>query len=105
MWTPGKLNNGRAVPSYLTDLKDSSYGFGWLLGDLKRHRFVEHSGMISSGYTSNILRFLDDRLTVIILTNRSVSGTENPFAPEAPRPWDSAKGVARCYIPDLRGPR
>jgi hypothetical protein len=77
-----------------------------VLGDLKHHRFVEHGGSISSGYTSNILRFLDDRLTVIILTNRSVSLTEaDYFAPEAPRPWDIAKGMAKCYIPDLRGSR
>jgi D-alanyl-D-alanine carboxypeptidase len=105
MWTPGKLNNGRAVPSYLTDLKDSSYGFGWLLGELRGHRFVEHGGSISSGYTSDILRFLDDGLTVIILTNRSVSLAEaNYFAPDAPRPWDIAKGVVKYYIPDLRRP-
>jgi D-alanyl-D-alanine carboxypeptidase len=106
MWTPGKLTNGRAVPSYYTGLKDSSYGFGWVLGDLNRHRFVEHGGSISSGYTSDILRFPDDRLTVIILTNRAVTLAEsNYFAPEAPRPWDIARGVAKYYIPDLSGPQ
>ena len=63
LWTPAKLNNGQDA---LVGL--APYGFGWTLGETRGHRTVEHSG--ASG--TYILRFLDDGLTVIVLTNLDV---------------------------------
>jgi len=61
-WTPAKLNNGE-----LTD-----YGFGWQVDAVKGHRLVQHSGSWQ-GFNSFIVRYLDDRLAVIVLANRSHS--------------------------------
>jgi D-alanyl-D-alanine carboxypeptidase len=63
MWTPAKLNNGQDA---LVGL--APYGFGWTLGETRGHRTVEHGG--ASG--TYILRFLDDGLTIIVLTNLDV---------------------------------
>jgi len=59
-WTPAKLSNGK-----LTD-----YGFGWQIGAAKGHRLIQHSGSWQ-GFNSFIVRYLDDRLAVIVLANRS----------------------------------
>ena len=58
MWTPVTLNSGNTHP----------YGFGWALGDVRGHRLVEHGGAWQ-GFKSAIVRFPDDRLTVILLAN------------------------------------
>ncbi|QDQ28803.1 beta-lactamase family protein [Chitinimonas arctica] len=59
-WTPVKLNDGSSAP----------YGFAWSVLELKGHRVVEHDGAWQ-GFTTQISRFPDDKLTVIVLTNRS----------------------------------
>jgi CubicO group peptidase (beta-lactamase class C family) len=58
MWTPVKLNDGSTHP----------YGFGWAVEDYQGHKLLSHGGGIP-GFTTNIARFVDDRLTVIVLTN------------------------------------
>lgn len=58
MWTPVKLNNGKTYP----------YGFGWAFGEVGKHRIIEHSGAWQ-GFTTNISRYVDDKLTIIILDN------------------------------------
>ena len=63
MWTPAKLNNGQDALVF-----GQAYGFGWELGEMRGHRTATHSG--ASG--TFILRFLDDGLTVIVLTNLDV---------------------------------
>lgn len=79
MWTPVRLNSGKTQP----------YGFGWFVGDANGHRVIHHGGAWQ-GFTSDISRFVDDRLTVIVLTNRNAS------APEA-----IGRGVAAFYVPEL----
>jgi len=79
MWTPVKLNNG----------KDYDYGFGWEVSPLNKHRRVNHGGSLP-GFRSQITRFLDDRLTVIVLTN-SDNASPGPIA----------TGVAALYITGL----
>ncbi len=64
MWTPFKLNDGKA----------SNYGFGWAISDKPGRRSVMHGGGIN-GFTTDIRRHYDDKLTVIVLTN---SDTANP---------------------------
>ncbi|MCI0339135.1 MAG: beta-lactamase family protein [Acidobacteria bacterium] len=79
MWTPVKLNNGTTHP----------YGLGWELSTASGHKLVHHGGTLS-GFRSQFARFIDDGLTVIVLTN-----TGNA------RPDSIARGVAALYIPDM----
>ena len=79
MWTPVKLNNGTTNP----------YGFGWELGSVGGHKQVHHGGALP-GFRAEISRFVDDKLTVVVLTN---SDNANPNA--------LALGVAALYIPGL----
>jgi CubicO group peptidase (beta-lactamase class C family) len=58
MWTPVRLNNGNTYP----------YGFGWSLQLKNGHRAVSHDGAWQ-GFTMSIARYLNDRLTVIVMTN------------------------------------
>jgi D-alanyl-D-alanine carboxypeptidase len=62
IWTPSRTRDG-AVASF-------DYGFGWFIDSYHGRRFVQHSGG-TPGFSSVIYRFLDDKLTVIILTNHS----------------------------------
>jgi Beta-lactamase len=83
-------------------VKGSSYGLGWVVGNMRGHRVVAHGGSIASGFTSHVVRFPDDRLTVIALTNRSQA--QGTFGPGGPRPWEIAKGVTGFYLPACRDP-
>ena len=58
MWTPVKLTDGTSYP----------YGFGWSLGSIKGHRLVHHGGGMP-GFRSVFARYVDDRLTIILLMN------------------------------------
>jgi CubicO group peptidase (beta-lactamase class C family) len=58
MWSPVKLNNGKTYP----------YGFGWSLSEKDGKRIVTHDGAWQ-GFTMNITRHIDDRFTVIVMTN------------------------------------
>jgi len=58
MWTPVKLADGKTAP----------YGFGWQIGDTRGHRAIRHGGAWQ-GFTAYITRFVDKKLTVIVLTN------------------------------------
>ena len=58
MWSPVKLNDG----------KTATYGFGWALAPQNGHRCVSHDGAWQ-GFTMSIARYLDDHLTVIVMTN------------------------------------
>lgn|SRR5262245_16603801 len=79
MWTPVKFNNGQSHP----------YGLGWFLSPVKGHKRVSHGGTLS-GFRSEFARFVDDGLTIIVLTN---CGSANPES--------IALGVAAFYLPDL----
>ncbi len=58
MWTPVKLNGGKTEP----------YGFGWQISDVRGHHVVHHGGAWQ-GFTMSIARYVDDKLTVIVMTN------------------------------------
>jgi CubicO group peptidase (beta-lactamase class C family) len=60
MWTPATLSNGQQAR-----VLDDPHGFGWHLMTIRGHRAVGHSG--ASG--TYLLRFLDEPLTIIVLTN------------------------------------
>jgi CubicO group peptidase (beta-lactamase class C family) len=83
MWAPARLNDG----TY------SNYGFGWGVGGDAPHRFARHSGAHMTGFTSHILRFLDDDLSVIVLLN-SRNGD----------PAKIAQTIAGMYLAALKPP-
>ena len=62
MWTAVKLKDNAAAPF--------NYGFGWFIENYHGHRVVQHGGG-TPGFSSAIYRFIDDRFTVIILTNHA----------------------------------
>jgi CubicO group peptidase (beta-lactamase class C family)/pimeloyl-ACP methyl ester carboxylesterase len=57
--TPARLNDGSSYP----------YGLGWGLWPLRGNRVMGHGGTFRTGYSSHIDRFVDDDLTVIVVTN------------------------------------
>ena len=63
------------TPTTLNDGSVSEYGFGWNVGDRLGHRAVHHGGSWV-GFRSGILRFLDEGITVIVLSNASASAGE-----------------------------
>jgi CubicO group peptidase (beta-lactamase class C family) len=83
MWTPVKLKDGKSYP----------YGFGWFLNEANGHRLIEHDGAWQ-GFTMNISRYLDDRLTVIVMTNLDEDHS---------KPGRVAHGVAGIYVGALKG--
>lgn len=58
MWTPVKLNDGKTYP----------YGFGWAVADVNGNRLIEHGGSWQ-GFKSQISRYVDDKLTVVVFAN------------------------------------
>jgi len=82
IWTPVTLKSGKTYP----------YGFGWFLGGVNGHRLVEHDGAWQ-GFTMNISRYVDDELTVIVMTN---------LDEEHSQPAKIAHGVAGMYVPALK---
>ena len=79
MWTPVKLNSGKTHP----------YGFGWALGEIKGHRYVQHGGAWQ-GFKAQITRYVDDRLTVVLFANQTRTNQ-----------WKLAQGVAALLNPEL----
>ena len=61
MWTPVAASDG--TPAAL------DYGFGWFVERYRQQRLVQHSGG-TPGFSSAIYRYRDEKLTVILLTNR-----------------------------------
>ena len=78
MWTVAKLKNGQPNSDH--------YGFGWFIGTRDGHHVVEHEGAWQ-GFKSQISRYVDDKLTVIVLANL-----------EQADPAVIAHGVARIYF-------
>jgi len=60
MWTVAKLKNGQP--------NSGKYGFAWFIGNKNGHHVVEHEGQWQ-GFETQISRYVDDRLTVVVLTN------------------------------------
>lgn len=82
MWSPVRLNNGTL----------RQYGFGWGLGRHGGKRIVEHGGLWQ-GFSSHIVRYVDDSITVVVLMNLTGIGNTSGLV---------ANRIARAYIPALR---
>ena len=86
MWTIAKLNDGKP--------NKGNYGFGWEINKMNGHTLIEHGGAWQ-GFTTMICRYVDDKLTVVVLTNLD-SAHSNPEI--------VAHGVAGIYEPALEPP-
>jgi CubicO group peptidase (beta-lactamase class C family) len=51
---------------------DDSYGYGWFIGKMGEQRVISHGGGID-GFLSEIRRYEDDQVTLIVLTNRDTT--------------------------------
>jgi CubicO group peptidase (beta-lactamase class C family) len=60
MWTVAKLNNGQPNSGH--------YGFGWEITISHGHRLIDHDGAWQ-GFKTQISRYVDDKLTVVVLAN------------------------------------
>jgi hypothetical protein len=60
MFTAFRLKNGTST----------NYGYGWDLGSYEGHRVQEHAGGLT-GFVSHMVRMPDDRVFVLILSNRN----------------------------------
>jgi len=60
IWTVYPLNNGQP--------NSANYGFGWVIYAMNGHKVIEHGGAWQ-GFTCDISRYVDDNLTVAVLTN------------------------------------
>ena len=60
IWTVFLLNDGKPNPA--------NYGFAWEMNTLNGHKVIEHGGAWQ-GFTCDISRYVDDNLTVVVLTN------------------------------------
>ena len=78
MWTPVMLNNGTFYP----------YGFGWEIGAVKGHKEVHHGGGIP-GFLSEFARFVDDRITIVVLINLDDADVKS-----------IARQIATFYLPE-----
>jgi CubicO group peptidase (beta-lactamase class C family) len=60
MWTIAKLKGGQPNPGH--------YGFGWFIETRNGQHIVEHEGQWQ-GFETQISRYIDSGLTVVVLTN------------------------------------
>ena len=91
MWQPFRLSSGRLHP----------YGFAWAIRELPGGKVVFHNGA-GDGFNNAFYRFLDARLTIIVLTNL------NPRRDLGSHADALARQIATVYNPELvfpeRGP-
>jgi CubicO group peptidase (beta-lactamase class C family) len=80
MWTVAPLRDGTPNAGH--------YGFGWFVGDKHGHHVVEHEGQWQ-GFETQISRYVNDQLTVVVLTNLADG-----------KPERIADGVANIYLRD-----
>ena len=83
MWAPVQLNNGESYPYGLT---------GWHVGEIRGHAVIQHTGSWQ-GFNSHIARYIDDGLTIVVLTN--LAGANRGRL---------ANQIAGLYVPELTPP-
>ena len=84
MWTVAPLRNGQPNSGH--------YGYGWFIEKQNGHRLIEHEGEWQ-GFETQISRYVDDQLTVVVLTNLAES-----------KPDLIAHGVASLYFQNRASP-
>ncbi|MFY9608159.1 MAG: serine hydrolase domain-containing protein [Blastocatellia bacterium] len=71
------------------DGRNTSYGFGWFIHQVNGHRVVYHGGS-QPGFRAAFERYVDDKVTVMVLTNSDQA-----------KPEGIARRIAAFYIPDM----
>jgi CubicO group peptidase (beta-lactamase class C family) len=84
MWTPGVLIQAGSGYSV-------NYGLGWFVSDYNGHLKVYHSGGMAS-FTTDYLRYTNDKLSVIVLTNLGSDSSD---------PETISRAVANMYLPGI----
>ncbi|HQZ94683.1 MAG TPA: serine hydrolase domain-containing protein [Pyrinomonadaceae bacterium] len=70
--------------------KESPYGFGWRISEIRSHRLIGHTGQ-TAGFGSAHFRYPDADTIVIALTNIGENGVGGAIA----------AGVAKLYMPSI----
>lgn len=83
MWTAVPLDDGSAYPG----------GMGWFIANAHGHRVVFHTGG-GFGFCAVMSRYLDDRLTIIVMTNIDEAHADV---------MKIAGDIAAIYLPDTKG--
>lgn len=78
MWTPVKLKSG--------EVNKDGYGFGWFIEQRHGHRCISHDGAWQ-GFKTAIDRYVDDRLTVVVLANLAEA-----------KPGEITEHIAEMYL-------
>jgi D-alanyl-D-alanine carboxypeptidase len=81
MFTPERLPNGKYI----------DYGFGWTVVPSLGHLMQQHGGSFRTGFHSDIRRYPDLKISVIVLTNLWSSNS-----------YDIASKLASLYSPELK---
>ena len=87
-----RLRQASFTPAKLNDGSDAPYGLGWFVDKVKGRRHIHHGGAWQ-GFRSYLCRYVDDKLTVVILANS-----------DSARPSRFAGMVAGHYVPALIDP-
>ena len=66
MWTVSRLTNGQPNSGH--------YGFAWFIQAKRGHRVLDHGGAWQ-GFETHISRYIDDKLTVVVLSNLADADT------------------------------
>jgi len=70
---------------------EAHYGFGWFITNDNNHRMLAHSGGMP-GYIADFVRYPDDGISVVLLTNQGFSGGP---------PQTASRALARMFRPGL----
>src|SRR5262245_7620456 len=92
MWSPFRLADGRWHP----------YGFAWAIRELPGGKVVFHNGA-GDGFNNAFYRFLDARLTVIVLTNLNPNRERGSHADHLARQIAALENPALAF-PERREP-
>lgn len=93
MWAPAVLKDGKPV-SFEFRGQQTSYGFGWFLTSYRGRKLVTHGGTLS-GFSSQVMRFPEEKITVIVNSN-SKAGADRIGHAEL-----LARSVADIQVPNL----
>jgi CubicO group peptidase (beta-lactamase class C family) len=53
-----------------------SYGYGWYISEMNNHNVVGHDNRIE-GFITEIRHYIDDKVTIIVISNRDSTGVGN----------------------------
>ena len=80
MWSPNQFNDGTSF----------YYGYGWGLMEVDNKRIIRHSGVTGT----EILKLLDDQVTIVTLTNLGGIPYYNGDRKETVNSWNLVDGIA-----------